>query len=88
MQLTEQAATAGNTIKASKTKVKKVILTPVAALATLVLKDGGAGGAVRLTLQAVAGGQSIPIDFDDGLSFGTDVHVILTGAGALAYIGY
>lgn len=88
MQVTEQAATAGTTIKATKTKVKRVILTPAAAAALLVLKDGGAGGAVRLTLQAAANGQSIPIDFNDGLSFGTDVHVILTGAGALTYIGY
>ncbi len=86
MQQNEINAT--GTFKATKTRVKKVILTAAAAAATLVLRDGGAGGTVRLTLGAAIGTSAIMNYDSDPLGFGTDVHATIGGAGAVADIGY
>lgn len=88
MVFIEQAASAGATAKATPTIVRMIILTPAAAATTLVLKDGGAGGTVKISLQTAASGSSVVIPIPDGLSFATDVHAILVGAAGLAYIGY
>lgn len=82
-----QAATAGATTKAGQTNVKMVILNPGTAATALTLKDA-TGGAVMLTLVGAANGSSVPVPLPDGLSFGSEVFTILTGAGATVWIGY
>lgn len=86
MQITEVTAT--GTVKSTKTKVRLYILTPVGAITTAVIRDGGAGGTVRMSLQAAANGQSVVVSVPDGQPFGTDVHATLAGAGGLLYVGY
>lgn len=86
MALVRVAAT--GTVKASEARVKKVLLTPAAAVSTLVLRDGGAGGTVKLEMQAAANGQTVEVTLEDGEGFGTDVHATLAGLGAVAYVGF
>jgi len=83
---TEISAT--GTFKATPTMVKSVTLTAAAAAATLVLRDGGAGGTVRLTLGAAIGTSVTAGYILDPLAFGTDVHATIGGAAAVADIGY
>ena len=86
MQVTEVTATA--TVKATAAMVKLVVLSPGSTASSVILKDGGAGGAVRLTLVAASGTSSVPMNIPDGIPFTTDVHATLAGTGALAYVGY
>lgn len=86
MALVRVSAT--GTVKATAARVKKVFLTPAAAVSTLVLRDGGAGGTVKLEVQAAANGQTAECTIEDGEGFGTDVHATLAGAGAVAYVGF
>lgn len=87
MELTRVTAT--GTVKATGGVVKQVIVTPAAAIVTLVLRDGGAGGTTKLEAQAAASGGTVQINMaNDGLIFSTDVHATITGAGALCYIGF
>lgn len=65
-----------------KSKVYTIVLTPAAALSTLVLRDGGAGGVVKARLQAAASGSSVPLNLKAPFQCKTDIHVTLTGAGA------
>jgi hypothetical protein len=58
------------------------VLTPAAAACTAVLREGGAGGAVVLTLAAIANGPSVPFPVPMVIR---DPHLTLTGAGALFY---
>lgn len=80
--------TATGTVKATGTIVKKLIVTPAAAIVTIVLRDGGAGGTVKMDGQAAASGQTVDLDFIEGITFSTDIHATVTGAGAVCYVGY
>jgi hypothetical protein len=64
----------------------KYLLTPAAAVATLVVRDGGAGGTVKAELQAAANGSTVEVSVPGGEAFGTDCHATLGGAGAVAYV--
>ena len=86
MELTRVTAT--GTVKTTGAIVKLVILIPAAAATTLVLRDGGAGGTVKLSLQAPISGQSVPVPMPDGVTFATDIHATLVGAAAEAFVGY
>ena len=72
-------------VTSTKTLVKKIILTPAAAAATLSVKDSAT---VLLTLQAAANGNSAVVDLGmDALRCGTKLTVTVAGAGAIAYFG-
>jgi hypothetical protein len=87
MTVTQISAT--GTFKADFTQVKFIMLTPAAATATLVVRDGGAGGTTRVSMQALTSGGSVSIGpFPDPITFATDVHCTIGGAGALVDIGY
>lgn len=70
------------TVYTGKSKVYTVVLTPAAAVATLVLQDGGAGGIVKARLQAAASGASVPLVLPAPFQCNTDIYITLTGAGA------
>lgn len=86
MTSTEISAT--GTFKATFTQVKSVTLTAAAANATLVLRDGGAAGVIRLSVSAVIGTSHTVNLMYDPITFGTDVHATIGGAAAVADIGY
>jgi len=87
MKSSDTAAT--GTVSATKALVRSVTLTPAAAVATLVLRDGGAGGTVLLRLQAAANGNSQTWgDGESVLVCATDIHVTIGGAGANVNVGY
>jgi hypothetical protein len=56
-----------------------LILTPAAAVATAVLREGGVSGAIRVSLQAAANGPSLVVDA--GSMPIRDPHVTLAGVG-------
>ena len=56
------------------------ILTPAAAVATAVIREGGASGNIRVSLQAAANGSSVVVPLHMPIQ---DPHVTLGGAGAL-----
>lgn len=68
--------------------VHSVVLTPAAAVATLVLKTNGSSGTTKLTLQAAANGNSVSWTSADhgGTSFPLGVYADIGGDGAAASI--
>lgn len=70
--------TGTGTAVASKTRVKSAFVTGTG---TAIFKDGGASGTTRLTINA-AGTQSVYIP-ENGILFGTDVHVTIAGLTAV-----
>jgi hypothetical protein len=62
------------------------ILTPAAAASTLVIRDNGAGGTIKVSLSAGANGPSMVVPVPGGEKFSTDCHATITGAGAEAYV--
>lgn len=68
--------------------VHSVVLTPAAAASTAELRDGGVAGLVRLTLTAVANGESVSWTSAGagGVLFALGCYVNLTGAGALVSV--
>jgi len=79
-------------VTTTQTSIRTVVLTPAAAVATLVLRDGGSGGTVILNLQASANGDSVVCNFQDDdlpvptVTSGVGLHATLGGAGAVADI--
>ena len=82
-----QAATAGATVVSGKVAVRSVKLTAGAgAAAVYQLLDGGAGGTIKARGAALQGTVDFTHHTDDDLLFGTDIHAIVTGAGAVVDI--
>jgi hypothetical protein len=66
-------------------RIGAVVVTPAAAVATLVLHDNtSATGTVLLSLQAAANGGSVV--FDTPIAFSVGVYANIGGAGAAAYV--
>lgn len=66
-------------------RVLGVVLTPAAAVASLILYDNtAASGTKLLTLQAAANGASVPVDIP--FVFSAGVYADIGGAGATAYV--
>lgn len=58
------------------------VLTPAAAAVTAVIREGGSGGTIVMSLQAAANGASVVVAFAAPMVF-NDPHVTLGGAGVL-----
>lgn len=69
----------------NKVFLRSIVLTPAAAAATLVVKDGGASGTTRITLQAEANGVSAvwTAGGEGGVLF-NGVYADIGGSGAAA----
>lgn len=68
-------------------RIACVVLTPAAAVATLILYDNtSATGDKIVTLQAAANGGSVVLSPPDSIVFDTGVYADIGGAGALAYV--
>jgi hypothetical protein len=69
-------------------KLRSITLTPAAAVATVVVKDGSGGSAV-LSLQAAANGNSVQWRAGaDGVQFATAINLTLIGVGAIVVVEY
>lgn len=66
-------------------EIDTVVLTPAAAIATLVLRENGSAGAIILSLQAAASGGSVVLPACD-LAYSGQLHATVGGAGALAMV--
>jgi hypothetical protein len=72
--------TATGDIHSGPAVIHGVTLTPAAAVATAVIREGGAGGTVVLSLQAAANGGSVVVPLCLSIQ---NPHLTLAGAGAL-----
>ncbi len=60
-----------------------IVLTPAAANASAVIREGGSGGTVVLTLNAVANGSAVVVPGPISIR---GPHLTLSGAGALFHV--
>jgi hypothetical protein len=72
--------TATGSIASGPAVIYGFTLTPAAAVATAVIREGGGAGTVVMTLQAAANGGSVVVTLCMNIQ---DPHVTLAGAGAL-----
>ena len=75
----------GNVGSANGGDLISIVLTPAAAVATAVVREGGSGGTIILALQAAANGASVQHLFR-GLAYAGQLHVTLAGAGVQATV--
>ena len=74
--------TATGTVFSGRSRVKGVSWAGAAGTPTIVLRDGGASGTVRCTLDGVASSNG-GVSFEGDLLFETDVHATLTNITGL-----
>lgn len=79
--------TATGTVFAGKAELHAAVLTSSGATATLIVRDGGAGGRVMLRLQAGTSQVSAIFCPAKPMKAETDLHATITGAGAAASFG-
>jgi len=77
---TGQLQTAAGTGNLARSRVKSILIIPAAGAGTVVFRDGGASGSVKMTVPTLAASTSasymlIP---GEGVLFQNDVHVTLT----------
>lgn len=88
--LTVATGTANDITSGTPFRIMKIVLTPAAALATLVVENGAtvAGTAAnQLHLQAAASGASAILNLaPNGIRFGTGVSWTVAGTGSVAEI--
>lgn len=71
---------ATGTVVSSRAPVHSVILSAGIDAASVVLRDGGGAGTVKVTLKAAAGTSAVWNAGDrQGVDFATDVHATITG---------
>lgn len=87
MQLIAQAVGTDQVVRAGKSLVRKIVLTPAAAVSSLTVKDNTT---VLLTIQAAANGNSVVVDLLNEplrITSTQGLTVTVAGAGAVAYFG-
>lgn len=72
--------TATGDITVGPATLHRVVLTPAAAVATAVIREGGSGGTIVLALQAAANGSTVVVEGPMPI---LDPHLTLGGTGAL-----
>lgn len=83
-EVTGVRVTATGTVLARPTRVLGISYLGGATAGTIVLRDGGAGGTIRLTNDTSAGTLADGVDIPgDGILFTTDVHATLTTVTAI-----
>lgn len=89
MNLSEFSATGDVVAQGGSAFLKQVVLTPAAAIASVVVRTAGASGTRKLTLQAPANGESVVVRFDgNGVLMTDGIHITVSGAGALVDVGW
>ena len=76
----------GDVGSANGGEISVVVLTPAAAVSTLVLREGGSGGTIIAAFQAAASGNSVAVEAST-LVYSGQLHATLSGSGAVAMIG-
>ena len=82
------AVTSDAVVSAKGGRIGSVVLTPAAAVSTLILYDNAsaASGTVLLSLQAAANGNSAIFAPTDAIAFSNGVYADIGGSGAAAYV--
>lgn len=78
------SVTADGTAYAGRTRIKSMVITASATAGSVVLKDGGASGSTKITINtpALAGLHNILLP-GEGVLFETDVYVDITDVTAV-----
>lgn len=74
------SVTSTNTMVSGAARVKGVYWRAAGTAGTIVLKDGGASGTTKMTINTPAAVSAGFIPIEGGLEFATDVHATLTTA--------
>ena len=84
---TQSGPTVGATLIATPTAIRDILLTAGAgANATVLLRDGGAGGGVIGGLDTLLATSAFASFAPDDLPADTDVYIVLSGAGSACYV--
>ena len=74
-------------VKSGPGRIAAVVLTPAAAVASLILYDNtSAAGNIVATLQAAANGNSVVLSLPGAISFTKGLYADIGGSGATAYV--
>lgn len=77
-------ATADGTLVAGPARIKGILLTTTSSAGSVVLKDGGASGATRITLNTPAVAEMFNALLPgEGIRFKTDVYVDVTNVSSV-----
>ena len=77
-------ATADGTMVAGSARIKGVLITTTTSAGSVVLKDGGASGTARLTINTPAVAEIFNALLPaEGIRFGTDVYVDVTNVSSV-----
>ena len=76
-------ATATGTLYADRTRVKAIAITGSAGAGSVIFRDGGAGGTTLLQLDTLANQSRDVLLPGEGILFQNDVHVTISGLGAV-----
>ncbi len=79
----KQFSGTGDVVATAEVCLLAVVLTPAAANASAVIKEGGSSGTVVLTLNAVANGSAVVVPGPIAIR---GPHLTLSGAGALFHV--
>jgi len=79
----KQFSATGDIVATAETMLLALVLTPAAANASAVIREGGSGGTVVLTLNAVASGSAVVVPGPIAIR---GPHLTLSGAGALFHV--
>jgi hypothetical protein len=79
----QQLSATGDIVATAEVTLLAVVLSPAAANASAIVREGGSGGTVVLTLNAVANGSSVVIPGPIAIR---GPHLTLSGAGALFHV--
>lgn len=77
--LSKKVTATGTVLATQRARVKSLYIVPGGLAGSVVLRDGGAGGSIRIDVDTTANGQAFnhPIP-GNGTLFETDVHATLT----------
>ena len=79
-------ATATGQVFDQSTRVKGVVLTGTATAGTVVIRDGGGSGVIRLQLDILANAEKDIMLPENGIWFRNDVHVTLTNVASVVVL--
>lgn len=79
----QQFSATGDIVATAEVMLLALVLTPAAAAASAVIREGGASGTVVLTLNAVANGSAVVVPGPIAIR---GPHLTLSGVGALFHV--
>ena len=79
---------ASGDVSPARTRVRGMVIEPGASAGSVVIKDGGASGTTKFTINTIAGGQAFPVIIPaEGVLCQTSAYATLTNAKVTVFYG-